>query len=73
MAHTDLHAKTEAKVKASQKKNTPKTPAKVPETIAKPSTPNETQSISKDGFLIEVIYYHMIVICTVDFLVTRKK
>lgn len=53
MAHTDLHAKTEAKVKASQKKNTPKTPAKVPETIAKPSTPNETQSISKDGFLIE--------------------
>ena len=42
-----------AKINASTKTNTPKTPARVPETIAKPSTPNETQSISKDGFLIE--------------------
>jgi hypothetical protein len=48
-----MASSTQAKVEASTKTNTNKTPAKVPQTIASPSTTNETQSISKDGFILE--------------------
>ena len=48
-----MASSTQTKVDASTKTNTNKTPAKVPQTIASPSTTNETQSISKDGFILE--------------------